>query len=112
MADVIAQVDGIGELHFPEGTDPNVIHQTVQKLVMQHNAPAPLSGPVGSKVPEPDMTPTVGQNAAYEALEGGKGVLKGTVGTAQGLGDLIAPKGSFFDGGHDSSSEFGVRSAE
>lgn len=33
----------------------------------------PTSGPVGAKVPEPDMTPTVGQNAAYEAVEGAKG---------------------------------------
>jgi hypothetical protein len=60
---ITAQIDGIGNLEFPDDTSPDVIHQTVQKVVMQHNAPKPLSGastpvPSGLQGPaEPEYKP-------------------------------------------------------
>ena len=49
---VQAQVDGIGTLEFPDGTDPAVIHATVQKMIAQKNpTPAATATPAGPHNP-------------------------------------------------------------
>lgn len=93
------QVEGLGNVQFPDGMAEEEMTRHIQQALAEKNVP-PTSGPIGPKVPEPDMEPTVGQNAAYEAVEGAKGFGKGAVATSQGLNDLISPKGSFFDTGH------------
>jgi hypothetical protein len=94
------KVEGLGNVQFPDGMPEEEMTRHIQQALAEKSTPAPTSGPIaGSGVPAPPE-PTVGQNAAYEAVEGAKGFGKGVVGTAQGLGDLISPKGSFFDTGH------------
>ena len=74
-----AQIDGVGTLEFPDGTSPDVVHATVQKMVMQHNAPKPLSG-AATPVPEglqgtaaPELQPFLSSDAARSE---GSGLLK------------------------------------
>lgn len=76
-----AQIDGIGTLEFPDGTSPDVVHATVQKVVMRHNAPKPLSGaetpvPAGLAGPkDPEYKPFFSGDEARDELSGlGKSV--------------------------------------
>lgn len=88
---ITAQVDGIGNFEFPDGTSPDVVHAAVQKAVMAHNAPAPLSGPIagGSEVPDPINTPSVlNQAQAYDTV---KGMAKGALGTMHAIHNFNAP---------------------
>jgi hypothetical protein len=84
---ITAQIDGIGNLEFPDGTSPDVVHATVQKVVMQHNAPKPLTGavpggndgvPTGLSGPkDPEYKPFFSSD---EARDEGSGILKAGAG--------------------------------
>lgn len=95
---ITAQIEGIGNLEFPDGTSPDVIHQTVQKVVMQHNAPASLSGPIGS--PSDNGVPTGLQGPAAPAPKPHGSKLSDISNTdvAKGLGETLAQ--NVASGGH------------
>lgn len=92
---VQAQIEGIGTVEFPDGTSPDIVHQTVRKLVMQHNAPKPLSG-LASEAPQPIQGGALG-SMYTGAQDLAKGVGKGVLAFGQGALDHMAPKGSFFN---------------
>jgi hypothetical protein len=90
-----AQIDGIGTLEFPDGTSPDVVHATVQKVVMQHNAPKPLSGaatPVPAPLrggPDPEYKPFFSGDEARDELSGlGKSVTPIVAGAGNLLGKV------------------------
>jgi hypothetical protein len=88
MPSIQAQIDGIGTLEFPEGTDPEVIHQTVRRLVMNHQATqsAVPQGLQGGPDPEykpffsggnlRDIASGVGKVGAQDAAFAGKQLSK------------------------------------
>jgi hypothetical protein len=101
---VHAQVDGIGTLEFPDGTDPSVIQGAVRKMVQSKGAAHP-----DFKVPKPAQSPQATSKleraaGAYgEAVAGpveaatslvtglGATVAGGLAGIGQGIKNAVAP---------------------
>jgi hypothetical protein len=73
---VQAQVDGIGTLEFPDGTDPAVVQSTVKRMIAQKNPPA-----------EPGAT--FGHTLAGEAELGGAGIANIIPGGLNALNDIL-----------------------
>src|SRR5277367_3123459 len=71
-----AQVEGIGTLEFPDGTDPSVIQSTVKKQIALKNPPQ-----------EPGLS--TGESVKQTAIGAGKEV----AGQAAGLTSMVGPQG-------------------
>lgn len=100
------QVEGLGNVQFPDGMAPEEMTQHIQNALAEKNTGKPMTGQPngGNGLPDPITGNTELTNKA-NLWEGLKGAIKGEVGGAQGLGDLITPKGSFFDTGHVMNTE-------
>lgn len=108
---IIVEIDGIGELEFPDGTDPSVIQAKVKELTGGSDSDSPVSrmsdvmdAALRSKGVERTPDQRRMNNAMAEGLMGGGGVTapllnvaKPTAGIVQGLarrlyGGLLKPK--------------------
>lgn len=72
MTAIHAEIEGVGTLEFPDGTDPAVIRATVKRKVAEAKAakgPAPISyGALGDSIPTPvDQPARKGPSAEAEA---------------------------------------------
>src|SRR5260221_14161553 len=70
---VHAQVEGVGTLEFPDGTDPSVVQATVKKVIASRGAPA------APKPAEPYRSSNALEHAdiAASVVTGGVGSLAG-----------------------------------
>lgn len=96
MPPIQAQIDGIGTLEFPEGTDPEVVRQTVRRVVMNHQATQSAVPPGLQGGPEPEYKPFFSGDEARDELSGlGKSVTPivaaagGALGHVPGIGKGI-----------------------
>lgn len=100
------QVEGLGNVQFPDGTAEDVMTKAIQDALAEKNAPAPLSGPIagGSNVPKPEALQNNPESNNRASLRSGiLGALKslpqtvadvgGLVNKIPGVGDKIAPLG-------------------
>lgn len=88
---VHAQVDGIGTLEFPDGTDPGVIQSAVQKMVQTKGAAHPeFNSPKSDKV-HPALEVFGPTEAAAQMVTGAAGAVAGGL---RGLADVATGHGS------------------
>lgn len=83
MPPIQAQIDGIGTLEFPEGTDPEVVHQTVRRVVMNHQATQSAVPQALQGGPDPEYKPFLSPS---NLLDEGTGVLKSGASTVAAAG--------------------------
>lgn len=85
------QVEGLGNVQFPDGMAEEEITRHIQSALAEKNAPAPLSGPIGAApVPsELQGAPSI-QEGNREALQRGlPGLGKSVLGTIGDTGSLV-----------------------
>lgn len=92
---VHAQVDGVGTLEFPDGTDPAVIQSTVKKVIAQKGAPAPTPHATHSLAADADIAASV-VSGGIASLAGG--VVKAGAAANKALGILDGDKFDFEHG--------------
>src|ERR1700693_437818 len=90
---VHAQVDGIGTLEFPDGTDPGVIQSAVQKMVQTKGAAHPeFNSPKSDKV-NPALEVFGPTEAAAQMVTGAAGAVAGGIGgIVQGVANKLDPQ--------------------
>jgi len=86
---IFAEVDGIGRLEFPDGTDPAVIHSTVKRL-MQSRSPVASTGPT-------DVLGALKNSPVGGIVRGIRDPLDAAAQMATRGLEAIAPSGSSFE---------------
>lgn len=85
------QVEGLGNVQFPDGMAEEEITRHIQSALAEKNAPAPLSGPIGAApVPEGLQGAPSIQEGNREAIQRGlPGLGKSVLGTIGDTGSLV-----------------------
>ncbi len=84
MSDIIVEVEGLGELQFPDGTDPSVIQATVKRLT-------------SAKQPEAEKQPEKAERGWGDTIKDALPTIGGTIGGLAG-GTRVTPAGTALAG--------------
>jgi hypothetical protein len=87
---VKAEVEGIGTLEFPDGTDPTVIQSTVKKMVETKGAAHPEHD---AAKPERQLHGNLGVGVAETGLQAATGAAGSVLGGLRGIADVVSGHG-------------------